>query len=70
MKTAETIAEEIFLKKYGNNITASESWVIRFTAEVAKEYASQAIDEAAKCAKEEDEDMLSDEILEIKSKLK
>ncbi len=29
-------AEELFLQKYGNKITASESWVIRFAEEYAK----------------------------------
>lgn len=29
-------AEEFFLQKYGNRITASESWVIRFAEEYAK----------------------------------
>jgi hypothetical protein len=29
-------AEELFLHKYGNKITASESWVIRFAEEYAK----------------------------------
>jgi hypothetical protein len=28
-------AEELFLKNYGNKITASESWVIRFAEEYA-----------------------------------
>lgn len=31
----EKLAEDLFLKKYGNKITASESWVIRFAAEFA-----------------------------------
>ncbi len=29
--------EELFLKKYGNKITASESWVIRFAEECVKQ---------------------------------
>lgn len=29
-------AEDFFLQKYGNKITASESWVIRFADEYAK----------------------------------
>lgn len=29
-------AEELFLKKYGNKITAAESWVIRFAEEYAQ----------------------------------
>lgn len=36
-------AEELFLKKYGNKITASESWVIRF----AEEYGSLKASEVA-----------------------
>ncbi len=35
-------AEELFLEKYGNKITASESWVIRF----AEEYAALKVKEA------------------------
>jgi hypothetical protein len=31
-----TTAELLFLEKYGNKITASESWVIRFAEEYAK----------------------------------
>ena len=34
MKTAE----ELFLEKYGNKITASESWVIRFAEEYKNQY--------------------------------
>ena len=37
-------AEELFLSKYGNKITASESWVIRF----AEEYAEIVLDEFTK----------------------
>lgn len=29
-------AEELFLQKYGNKITSSESWVIRFAEEYAQ----------------------------------
>jgi hypothetical protein len=29
-------AEDLFLKKYGNKITASESWVIRFSEDYCK----------------------------------
>lgn len=36
METNKLTAEELFLKKYGNKITASESWVIRFAEEFAE----------------------------------
>lgn len=41
-------AEDLFLKKYGNKITASESWVIRFAEEYAKIVAEKAF-EAGGC---------------------
>ncbi len=45
MKTEEI--EELFLKKYGNKITASESWVIRF-AEGCVKLSEQLIKEEVK----------------------
>lgn len=35
--TEQITAEKLFLSKYGNKITASESWVIRFAEEYAEE---------------------------------
>ena len=54
-------AEELFLKKYGNKITANESWVIRF----AEEYANQECESLRKELEEKDK-----EIERLKNELK
>jgi hypothetical protein len=40
-------AEELFLEKYGNKITAGESWVIRFAEEYAKIKLNEVLPQAA-----------------------
>jgi len=41
MNELEKAAEKYFLEKYGNQITASESWVIRFATEFGQSDAAK-----------------------------
>ena len=45
-------ATKLFLEKYGNKITASESWVIRFAEEYAKQEVNKIKRKVKKLAKD------------------
>lgn len=58
-------AEDLFLEKYGNKITASDSWVLRFAIDYAQYHVTEALKEKVKAIKKKREEDSSYSIDEL-----